>query len=441
MPGADAKAQLHADILKAVDAYWKTAFTPEPFRPGVTPVRASGKVFDSAEIRSLVDSALEFWLTSGRYTDAFERALADTMGRKHAFFVNSGSSANLLALSALTADALGERRLRPGDEVITVAAGFPTTVNPILQNGLVPVYVDITLPEYNIDPSLLEGALSERTRAVFVAHTLGNPFPVAEVAAFAKKHGLWLIEDCCDALGSRYDGRSVGTFGDAATLSFYPAHQITTGEGGAVLADDPVLKKLYESFRDWGRDCWCPTGKDNTCGKRFGWQLGGLPEGYDHKYTYSNVGYNLKATDLQAAVGVEQIQKLPGFVEKRRTNFKRLHEGLRDLEHVLLLPRATERSEPSWFGFPLAVKPEAPFTRRKLIDHLESRKIVTRLVFGGNLTRQPAYAHKSGRIAGGLTRTDLAMERAFWVGVWPGLGAAEIDYTIEILHQAARELR
>lgn len=390
-------------------------------------------------MRFLVDSALDFWLTSGRFADQFEREFARRMGVRECVLTNSGSSANLLAISALTSPKLGGRRLEPGDEVITTAAGFPTTLNPILQNRLVPVFVDITAPTYNVDTAQLERALSPRTRAIFLAHTLGNPFDVDAVTAFAQRHDLWLIEDCCDAVGSTYKGRHTGTFGDLATTSFYPAHHITMGEGGAVLTSQPLLRTLVESFRDWGRDCWCAPGKDNTCGKRFDRQLGELPCGYDHKYTYSHIGYNLKLTDMQAAVGVAQLKKLDDFVMARRCNFEILRQGLRELEEFFILPEATPGSDPSWFGFPLAVREGAPFTRNEVIGHLEERKIATRLLFGGNLTRQPAYRDTHYRIAAPLANTDFAMRQAFWIGLYPGITPVMIDYVIEQLRTIASQ--
>jgi CDP-6-deoxy-D-xylo-4-hexulose-3-dehydrase len=353
--------------------------------------------------------------------------------------VNSGSSADLLAVSALTSSKLGARRLQPGDEVITVAAGFPTTVNPIVQNRLTPVFVDITVPTYNIDVHSLEAALSSRTRAIVLAHTLGNPFDLDTVSAFARKHDLWLVEDCCDAVGSTYRGRNVGTFGQLATVSFYPAHHITMGEGGAVLTDQPMLKTLVESFRDWGRDCWCEPGKDNTCGKRFEWQLGGLPCGYDHKFTYSHIGYNLKATDMQAAVGLAQLRKLPAFIESRRRNFRLLREQLADLEEFFILPEATEGSDPSWFGFPVAVRPDAPFTRNQVQQYMDANRVATRLLFAGNLIRQPAYQGIAHRVVGDLINTDFAMDQVFWVGVYPGLSKSMLDHMVEVLH-GVREL-
>ena len=427
--------QLRAEILQLVAEYYKEAFAPVPFQPGVTPVPVSGRVFDDAEIKHLVEAALDFWLTTGRFAAQFEREFARFFGLRHAMLVNSGSSANLLALSCLTSPKLGDRALRPGDEVITVAAGFPTTVNPIFQNQLVPVFVDIHIPTYNIDADQLEAALSDRTRAIMLAHTLGNPFDVQRVVDFARRHQLWLIEDCCDAVGATYHGKKVGTFGDLATVSFYPAHHITMGEGGCVLTDNSKLKTLIESFRDWGRDCWCEPGKDNTCGKRFGWQLGELPEGYDHKYTYSHIGYNLKATDMQAAIGVAQLAKLPAFIEARRRNFRLLWQGLSDLAEFFILPQATPGSEPSWFGFPITAVDNAPFTRNQLVQFLEGRKIGTRLLFGGNLTRQPAYQGLRYRVVGSLKNTDRVMQNTFWLGIYPGLSAAMLDFVVESIRE------
>src|SRR5437764_843631 len=366
-PMTDKASRLRQQILELAAQYFEQRSNSGEFIPGVSPVPVSGKVIDGGDISSVVDSALDAWFTTGRFAESFQRNLARFVGVRSACLVNSGSSANLLALSALTSPKLGERRLIPGDEVITVAAGFPTTVNPIFQNRLVPVFVDVTIPQYEIDVSQLEGARSDRSKALFIAHTLGNVFDLDAVTAFAKKYNLWLIEDCCDALGSTYRDRNVGTFGDIATLSFYPAHHITTGEGGAVLTDKPLLKSLIESFRDWGRDCWCEPGKDNTCGKRFDWQLGSLPCGYDHKYTYSHVGYNLKATDMQAALGVSQLTKLPEFIARRKENFRYLKAALADLEEFLILPEATTHSDPSWFGFPIAVREHAPFRRESLV--------------------------------------------------------------------------
>lgn len=432
-------AQLRQQILELAAQYHKEAFPVPDFIPGQSAVPVSGKVIDGQDLSSVVDSALDCWFTTGRFAEEFERKLARFVGVRCASLVNSGSSANLIAISALTSPKLGDRRLKPGDEVITVAAGFPTTLNPILQNRLVPVFVDVVLPTYEIDVSQLAGALSSKTKAIFVAHTLGNVFDLDAVTAFAKEHNLWLIEDCCDALGSTWKGRPVGTFGDIATVSFYPAHHITMGEGGAVLTDKPNLQVLIESFRDWGRDCWCHPGKDNTCGKRFEWQLGSLPCGYDHKYTYSHIGYNLKATDMQAALGVTQIEKLPAFIARRKENFEYLRGALKPLETVLLLPEATPGSDPSWFGFPIAVKADAPFKRDDLIRTLDENKIATRLLFGGNLLRQPAYAESEYRVVGDLPNTDFVMNSVFWIGVYPGLTEAMLDFVVDVLGRFVAE--
>lgn len=430
-------AELKQQILELVSAYHQEAFPSSAFVPGESSVPVSGRVFDASDIQSLIDSSLDFWLTTGRFAAQFEKAFARYFGVRNATLVNSGSSADLLALTALTSPKLGDRRLQPGDEVITVAAGFPTTVNPIIQNGLVPVFVDVQIPTYNIDVTQLEEALSSRTRAVMIAHTLGNPFDLKAVKEFVDRNHLWLIEDCCDAVGSTFDGRKVGTFGDLATVSFYPAHHITMGEGGCVLTEKPLLKTLVESFRDWGRDCWCDPGKENTCGKRFEWELGELPCGYDHKYIYSHIGYNLKMTDMQAAVGVAQLRKLPEFIEQRKANFRALLEGFRDLEEFFILPEATPGSDPSWFGFPIAVRPGAPFTRNQVVQALEQRKIATRLLFAGNLLRQPAYSGIQHRVAGSLSNTDFVTDNVFWIGVYPGITPAMLDYTVEAFHTIA----
>lgn len=432
--------ELRDRIRGLVGEYYREAFPTAVFVPGSSPVPISGRVFDEKELELLVESSLDFWLTTGRFAGEFEREFAKFAGVREAVLVNSGSSANLLAVAALTSPKLGDRRLRPGDEVITLAAGFPTTVNPILQNGFVPVFVDVQIPTFNVDVSALETALSGRTRAVIFAHTLGNPFDLDAVTAFARKHGLWLIEDCCDALGSTYRGQKVGTFGDLATVSFYPAHHITMGEGGCVLTDKPLMRTLVESFRDWGRDCWCAPGKENTCGKRFDWELGELPHGYDHKYIYSHVGYNLKATDMQAAVGVAQLKKLSAFIETRKRNFAYLKAGLKDLGEVLVLAEATPNSDPSWFGMPLLVRETAPFSRNALIDLLNSKKIGTRQLFGGNLVRQPAYAGLNYRVIGDLQASDRVMNRAFWIGVYPGLTTEMLDYVVETFHLFSRAL-
>jgi CDP-6-deoxy-D-xylo-4-hexulose-3-dehydrase len=424
-------SDLRTRILELVEQFHDAEFERQPFTPGETPIPVSGRVFDADELLHLVDASLDFWLTTGRYAHRFELEFARFMGMRHAILCNSGSSANLLALSALTSPKLGDRRLEPGDEVVTVAAGFPTTVNPIVLNRLVPVFVDLEVPTYNIDVVQLEEAIGPRTKAIIAAHTLGNPFDLDAVTEIARRHSLWLIEDNCDALGSRYRGRLTGSFGDLGTVSFYPAHHITMGEGGCVLANRPHLKLLVESFRDWGRDCWCETGEDNTCGLRFDWQLGSLPRGYDHKYIYTHIGYNLKLTDMQAAVGVAQLAKLPAFIEARKRNWGQLREGLAPHEDVLILPEATAESDPSWFGFVLTVRPDAPFTRNELIAHLESRKIATRLIFGGNLTRQPAYESVDYRVVGDLANSDLVMNGSFWIGVYPGLTEEMIAYVIE----------
>ncbi len=434
-------ATLRQEILALTAEYSQQAFPQKEFEPGPSPVPVSGKVIDASDLCSVVDAALDGWFTTGRFAEEFERKLARFVGVRCASLVNSGSSANLVALSALTSPKLGEDRLLPGDEVITVAAGFPTTVNPIIQNRLVPVFVDVTLPTYEIDASQLEAALSPKTRAVMVAHTLGNVFDLDAITAFVRKHDLWLIEDCCDALGSTWKGRPVGTFGDIATVSFYPAHHITMGEGGAVLTDKPNLQLLIESFRDWGRDCWCHTGKDNTCGKRFDWQLGALPCGYDHKYTYSHIGYNLKATDLQAALGLSQIKKLPEFIARRKENFAYLRTLLQPHEDVLLLPEATPGSDPAWFGFPMAVREGAPFNREDLIRELEAKHIGTRLLFGGNLLRQPAYQDCEHRVIGALENTDFVMNRVFWVGVYPGLTEKMLDFVAAAIGNFVRDAK
>ncbi|WP_263379517.1 lipopolysaccharide biosynthesis protein RfbH [Granulicella paludicola] len=422
--------QLRQQILQLTAEYHAEAFAPREFTPGSSAVPVSGKVIDAADMAAVVDSALDGWFTTGRWAKDFERKLARFVGLRSASLVNSGSSANLVALSALTSPKLGDRALKAGDEVITVAAGFPTTVNPIFQNRLVPVFLDVTLPTYEIDVTQLEAARTEKTKAVMIAHTLGNVFDLDAISAFCKQHNLWLIEDCCDALGSTYKGRHVGTFGDIATISFYPAHHITMGEGGAVLTDKPQLQLLIDSFRDWGRDCWCEPGVDNTCGKRFDWQLGTLPCGYDHKYTYSHVGYNLKATDMQAALGCSQIDKLPHFIARRKENFAYLKAALQPLENVLKLPVASENSDPSWFGFPIGIKAGAPFTRDQLTAALEAQKIGTRLLFAGNLLRQPAYEGWEYRQIGELPNTDYVMNHVFWIGVYPGLSTEMLDHIV-----------
>lgn len=423
--------EIRKRILGLVAEFHAAGIDGTEFIPGQTPVPVSGRTYDADDVRHLVDASLDFWLTTGRYAETFEREFARFMGVRHALLCNSGSSANLLAASALTSPKLGERQLKPNDEVITVAAGFPTTVNPIIQNHLVPVFLDIELGTYNIDVRYLEEAITPRTRAIVLAHTLGNPFNLDAVLDVVRRHDLWLIEDNCDALGSTYKSKLTGTFGDLATSSFYPAHHITMGEGGCVLVNRPQLKVLVESFRDWGRDCWCAPGKADTCGKRFDWQLGELPHGYDHKYIYSHIGYNLKLTDMQAAVGVAQLKKLPEFIKTRKRNWQLLYDGLKEFEDSFILPQATEGSDPSWFGFVLTVRPDAPFPRTELLRYLESRKIATRLLFAGNLISQPAYLGAKHRVVGPLANTDFVMNGAFWVGVFPGITEEMIAYMLE----------
>lgn len=425
-------------IFNEVKKYFKEKQeTSKPFTEGETYIPVSGKVLDVNDLINLVDASLDMWLTSGRYAEQFEKEFARFLGVKYCALVNSGSSANLIAVSALTSYKLGERRLRPGDEVITVAAGFPTTIAPIVQNRLVPVFIDVKLGTYNYDVSQLEKAITDKTKAIFMAHTLGNPFNLDKVMELAKKYNLWVIEDNCDALGAKYRNKYTGTFGHIATFSFYPAHHITMGEGGAVVTNDPELYKIMLSFRDWGRDCWCPPGKDNTCGKRFSQQHGNLPFGYDHKYVYSHLGYNLKVTDMQAAVGLSQLKKLPEFIKKRQDNFSLLYEGLKDLEDYFILPKATENSEPSWFGFPITIKENVPFNRNQLIDYLEKNKIGTRLLFAGNILRQPLFVNNDVeyRIVGSLKNTDIIMERTFWIGVWPGINKKMVKYIISVIEK------
>lgn len=433
--------ELRQRILALVQAFYEAEHIPAPFIPGETEVPISGRVFDAAELINLVDASLDFWLTTGRYAEQFESEFARMMGVRHAMLCNSGSSANLLALSALTSPKLEERQLQPGDEVLTVAAGFPTTVNPIVQNQLTPVFLDIDLGTYNVAIENLEAAVSPKTKAIMLAHTLGNPFNLEVVTAVANRHNLWLIEDNCDAVGSLYHGRATGSFGHLATVSFYPAHHITMGEGGCVLTSRPQLKKIVESFRDWGRDCWCATGVANTCGKRFEWQLGDLPCGYDHKYIYSHIGYNLKMTDMQAAVGVAQLQKLPHFTALRQRNWQQLYDGLKPYEEFFILPQATPGSQPSWFGFLLTVREDAPFSRNELVRYLDERQIATRLLFSGNITRQPAYQNVPYRVVGDLTNTDTVMNQTFWIGVYPKLTPAMLDYVLGVFADFVRPYR
>ena len=438
------KEQAREDILRRVRDYCDRYHNEKKeFVPGERIPYAS-RVYDSDEMVNLVDSALEFWLTSGRYTDEFEKGLADYLHVRFASLVNSGSSANLLAFMALTSPLLGERQIKRGDEVITVAAGFPTTVTPMIQYGAVPVFVDVTIPQYNIDVSALEGALSEKTKAVMIAHSLGNPFDLSGVLAFCRKHSLWLVEDNCDALGSTYelDGEKkfTGTIGDIGTSSFYPPHHMTMGEGGAVYTSNPLLHRMILSFRDWGRDCVCPSGRDNLCGHRFDGQFGQLPKGYDHKYVYSHFGYNLKVTDMQAAVGCEQLKKFPGFIERRKENWTRLRAALAPAADRLILPEAAENSDPSWFGFLISVKPESGLSRNKLTRYLEDHNIQTRLLFSGNLIRHPCFDSIRGtdayRVSGSLEVTDFVMNNTFWIGVYPGMTNEMIDYMAQTILEA-----
>ena len=427
------------EIDKLVAEFMKANHQPAAFVPGKTNIPVWGKVYDEKELAAAVTASLEFWLTAGPHTEKFESQFAKRVGMRHAFMVNSGSSANLLAVSALTSFKLGNSALKPGDEIITVAAGFPTTVTPILQNGLIPVYVDVDLSTYVANEAALSNAISPRTRGIMMAHTLGNPMNLDLIEKLRKEHGLWFIEDSCDALGGTYRGKNLGAFGDLSTFSFYPAHHITTGEGGAVLARQAKFKPILESFRDWGRDCWCATGCDNTCLKRFDWQLGDLPQGYDHKYTYSHVGYNLKSGDIQAAIGLAQLNKLDRFIELRRIHWRYLLNGLQDLSDQLILPKATEFSDPSWFGFAITIRPGAKRTRNEMVKLLNEKNIATRLLFAGNLLRQPAFKHTQRRVVGDLHNTDTVMNDTFILGVWPGLTTNMLDFVIEAVHEIIGE--
>lgn len=424
---------LRREILEKVRELYQLRKAKEHFEPGHTPISYAGRVYDQDEMCALVDSSLDFWLTAGRFARQFEQEFAAFMGMKHCLLTNSGSSANLLAISALTSHKLGDKRLQQGDEVITTACGFPTTLSPIVQNNLKPVFIDVQTGTYNIQTARLPEAVSRKTKAIFVPHTLGNPADIKAITDIAEDYRLWFIEDNCDALGSRYGGKYTGTFGDISTFSFYPAHHMTMGEGGALLTDDLTLKKIILSFRDWGRDCWCDPGQDNSCKNRFGWQLGKLPYGYDHKYTYSHIGYNLKVTDMQAAIGVAQLKKLPEFIEARKENFRKIYEGLKRYEEDLLLPYPTPGSEPSWFGFPIIVRESASFTRADLVTFLEDHKIATRMLFGGNLLKQPAFENIDYRSVGHLENTDLVMNNLFWIGVYPGLTSVMIEYVIAMI--------
>jgi CDP-6-deoxy-D-xylo-4-hexulose-3-dehydrase len=428
-------AEIRRDIALRVQEYADLVYQPQPFVPGQTAVPVSGKVLGVRELQLMVEASLDGWLTTGRFNAEFEQRLAQYLGVKHVLTVNSGSSANLVAFSALTSPRLGPRAIQPGDEVIGVAAGFPTTVNPILQFGAVPVFVDVDLATHNIDTNLIEAAITPKTKAIMLAHSLGNPFNLEVVTALCQKYHLWLVEDCCDALGATYKGQKVGTFGDIATLSFYPAHHITMGEGGAVFTNHPELKLIAESFRDWGRDCYCPPGKDNTCNKRFCWKLGQLPEGYDHKYTYSHLGYNLKITDMQAACALAQLDRLEEFIAKRRANFDYLKQRLASCAEFFHMPEATPNSEPSWFGFPLVLKESSGVKRSDLINFLDQYKIGTRLLFAGNLTKQPYMLGRHFRVSGTLTQTDVVMNQTFWLGTFPALGPPQLDYIAEKLEE------
>jgi len=433
--------EMRSEIIRLAREY-HDARPREEFVPGTTYIPPSGKVMDADDCAHLIDASLDMWLTAGRYADRFETDLAVKFGRRYAKLTVSGSAANLLAFACLTSWKLGDRRIKPGDEVITVAAGFPTTVSPIVQYGCIPVFVDVDLATHNVDVDLLEAAIGEKTRAVMIAHSLGNPFDVERVAALCRKHDLYLIEDCCDAFGAFVGGQHVGTFGDVATLSFYPAHHITMGEGGAVLMNNPLLAKIAESFRDWGRDCYCKPGMDNTCNKRFGWRLGQLPKGYDHKYTYSHVGYNLKVSDMQAAVGLSQLNKLDHFVARRRENFGELESRLRalGLDDHYHLPEATPGTDPSWFGYLMTLRDGTAIDRHILTQRLEERKVGTRLLFAGNLTKQPAFRDVPHRVHGSLENTDKIMNDSFWIGVWPGIDAPRLDYMASTINAVTQEL-
>lgn len=427
--------KIRKQISDKVKEFYLTEKAKKKFVAGKDYINYSGRVYDEKEIINLVDASLDFWLTAGRYAQQFEKEFANFLGVKYCLLTNSGSSANLLAISALTSPMLGKRQLRPGDEIITTACGFPTTLNPIVQNNLIPVFIDVDLGTYNIQAEKLEKAISKKTKAIFVSHTLGNPVDLGEILKIAKKYNLWFIEDNCDALGSKYKGKYTGAFGDIATSSFYPAHHITMGEGGAVLTNDPLLRKIIASFREWGKDCWCEPGHDNTCKKRFSMQFGGLPVGYDHKYIYSHIGYNLKATDMQAAIGVAQLKKLPSFIKARKDNFNYIYNFLEQYNKYFILPQTIKNSQPSWFGFPILVKENALFTRDDIVDYLEKNKIATRMLFGGNLLKQPAYQNIKYRLAGDLKNTDIVMNNLFWIGVYPGITKEKLDYIGKIFNK------
>lgn len=421
---------LKKEIFRTVKKYHKKVFVSKKFIPGKTPIPVSGKIFDHKEIISLIDSSLDFWLTEGRFAKEFEKKFSNFLQVPYAILTNSGSSANLLALSALTSPLLGNKKIKKGDEVITVAAAFPTTINPIVQNGCVPIFLDIDLATLNINSSEIEKAITKKTKAIFLAHTLGNPFDLKTIIKIAQKYDLFVIEDACDALGSTYNNKFVGTFGDIGTFSFYPAHQITMGEGGALITKNPLLSRIIRSFKDWGRDCWCDTGCDNTCGKRFGWKLGKMPFGYDHKYIYSHMGYNLKITEMQAAIGIPQLEKLPRFIKKREENFRILYDALKKYEKYFTFFTATPRSKPCYFGFPITIKKKAGFTRTEIVKYLEENKIATRMLFGGNITKQPYFQGINYRILNNLQNTNYLMNNTFWIGVFPGITKPMINYII-----------
>ncbi|MFH1459875.1 MAG: lipopolysaccharide biosynthesis protein RfbH [Candidatus Omnitrophota bacterium] len=429
---------IRKEIFIKVKKFYRVKKSKKTFCPGKTPINYAGRVYDDKEIINLVDSSLDFWLTAGRYAQKLEKRLAEFLGVKYCLLVNSGSSANLLAISALTSLFLKKKRLKPGDEVITTACGFPTTLNPILQNQLKPVILDVELGTYNVDTKYLEKAITKKTKAIFLAHTLGNPFNLDGVLKIAKKHNLFVIEDNCDALGSKYRGRFTGTYGHIATLSFYPAHHMTLGEGGALLTNDPILKKIILSFRDWGRDCWCNPGVDDTCKNRFTRKFSKLPRGYDHKYVYSHIGYNLKVTDMQAAIGVAQLKKLNSFIQLRKNNFNFFLKHLRKFDNYFVLPKAVQGADPSWFGFPILIKQTAPFSRNDIVGYLEKNKIATRMLFGGNLIKQPAYAGIKMKVVGSLKNTDIVMNNLFWIGVYPGIKQAQRKFIIKKINEFVR---
>lgn len=431
---------LRRKILDLVEQYYKVTHNLDSFIPNKHSIPTSGKVFDFNEIQSLISSSLDFWLTSDKFNMLFENELRKYVNTNFALTTNSGSSANLLAVSALTSDELKERALKPGDEILTVAACFPTTVNPLIQNGLIPVFLDVSLPTYNVDTKNLENALTSKTKGIILAHTLGNPFDISTITQFAKKNNLWLIEDCCDGLGSIYNNKKIGSYGDISTFSFYPAHQITTGEGGAILTSSPLIRKLIESFRDWGRDCYCAPGKNNTCGKRFEWKLGELPLGYDHKYIYSHIGYNLKMTEMQSAIGLAQIQKIETFTKIRRKNFFYLKNNLKSLEEFLILPEETKFSKTNWFGFPITVKENSNFSRRDLVDYLSSKKIDSRPIFAGNITKQPYFKNIKYRINDNLEITDYIMNNSFWIGLFPKINNSMLDFIIDAFYNFFKKI-